>query len=87
MGYEPRAEVSEAPTSVPVLEQQRDIWMRARDDAQKFMRQAQERWKQSRKEGRTFKEGDQVRLEGCNLHLDQPSTKLAPKRHGPFPIK
>jgi hypothetical protein len=38
MGYEPRAEVSEAPTSVPVLEQQRDIWMRARDDAQKFMR-------------------------------------------------
>jgi hypothetical protein len=34
-----------------------------------------------------FKEGDQVWLEGCNLHLDQPSAKLAPKRHGPFPIK
>jgi hypothetical protein len=34
-----------------------------------------------------FKEGDQVWLEGCNLHLDQPSAKLAPKRHGPFTIK
>jgi hypothetical protein len=35
----------------------------------------------------TFKEGDQVWLEGRNLHLDQPSAKLAPKRHGPFTIK
>jgi hypothetical protein len=42
---------------------------------------------QSKKEGRTFKEGDQVWLEGRNLHLDQPSAKLAPKRHGPFIIK
>jgi hypothetical protein len=51
MGYEPRAEVSKTATSVPVPEQQRDAWMRARDNAQKFMRQAQERWKQSKKEG------------------------------------
>jgi hypothetical protein len=28
-----------------------------------------------------------VWLEGRNLHLDQPSTKLAPKCHGPFTIK
>jgi hypothetical protein len=34
-----------------------------------------------------FKEGDQVWLEGHNLHLDQPLAKLAPKHHGPFPIK
>jgi hypothetical protein len=42
---------------------------------------------QSRKEGRTFKEGDQVWLEGRNLHLDRPSAKLAPKCHRPFTIQ
>lgn len=34
-----------------------------------------------------FKEGDLVWLEGCNLHIDQPTAKLSPKRHGPFFIK
>jgi hypothetical protein len=34
-----------------------------------------------------FKEGEQVWLEGQNLHLDQPSAKLAPKHPGPFTIK
>jgi hypothetical protein len=87
MGYNPRAEVSDAPTSLPILELRRDIWKKAREDAEKLILQAQQRWVQSKKEGRTFKEGDQVWLEGCNLHLDQPSAKLAPKCHGPFTIK
>jgi hypothetical protein len=42
---------------------------------------------QSKKEGWTFKEEEYVWLEGRNLHLDVPSTKLAPKHHGPFLIK
>ena len=33
-----------------------------------------------------FKEGDQVRLEGHHLRTHQPSTKLAPKHHGPFRV-
>jgi hypothetical protein len=87
MGYEPRADISNVPTSIPVLELRREVWKRAREDAHKFILQAQARWAQSKKEGRMFKEGDQIWLEGCNLHLDQPSAKLAPKRHGPFTIK
>jgi hypothetical protein len=87
MGYEPRADISNVPTSIPVLELRREVWKRAREDTHKFILQAQARWVQSKKEGRTFKEGDQVWLEGRNLHLDQPSAKLAPKRHGPFIIK
>jgi hypothetical protein len=87
MGYEPRADISNIPTSIPVLELRREVWKRAREDAHKFILQAQARWAQSKKEGRTFKEGDRVWLEGRNLHLDQPSAKLAPKRHGPFIIK
>jgi hypothetical protein len=87
MGYEPQADISNIPTSIPILELRREVWKRAREDAHKFILQAQARWAQSKKEGRTFKEGDQVWLEGRNLHLDQPSAKLAPKRHGPFIIK
>jgi hypothetical protein len=33
-----------------------------------------------------YKEGDQVWLEGKNLHINQPTAKLAPRRHGPFRI-
>jgi hypothetical protein len=87
MGYEPRVDISNVPTSIPMLELRREVWKRAREDTHKFILQAQARWVQSKKEGHMFKEGDQVWLEGRNLHLDQPSTKLAPKRHGPFTIK
>jgi hypothetical protein len=87
MGYEPRAEISNAPTPIPILELRRETWKRVRREAEKHIIQAQQRWAQSKKEGRTFKEGEYVWLEGRNLHLDVPSNKLAPKRHGPFPIK
>jgi hypothetical protein len=33
-----------------------------------------------------YKEGDQVWLEGKNLHINQPTAKLAPRRHGPFKV-
>jgi hypothetical protein len=33
-----------------------------------------------------YKEGDQVWLEGKNLRINQPTAKLAPRRHGPFKI-
>jgi hypothetical protein len=87
MGYNPRAEVSDVPTSLPILELRRDIWKKARADTERLIIQAQKRWAQSKREGHTFKQGDQVWLEGRNLHLDQPLAKLAPKRHGPFTIK
>jgi hypothetical protein len=87
MGYEPRADISNVPTSIPILELRREVWKRAREDTHNFILQAQSRWAQSKKEGCMFKEGDQVWLEGRNLHLDQPSAKLAPKHHGPFTIK
>jgi hypothetical protein len=86
MGYEPLADISNTPTSIPILELRREVWKRAREDTHKFILQAQHRWAQSKKEGRTFKTGDQVWLEGHNLHLDQPSAKLAPKCHRPFTI-
>jgi hypothetical protein len=73
MGYEPRAEISDASTPIPTLELRRETWKRVREEAEKHIIQAQKRWAQSKKEGRTFKEGDYVWLEGRNLHLDVPS--------------
>ena len=50
------------------------------------MKAAQERWARAKKEGRTFRQGDLVWLEGRNLKTDQPASKLAAKRYGPFPV-
>ena len=33
-----------------------------------------------------YKEGDEVWLEGTNIRNDRPSTKLTPRRYGPFRI-
>ena len=33
-----------------------------------------------------FKKGDQVWLDGKNIHIDHPSEKLRPKCFGPFEI-
>ena len=50
------------------------------------MKAAQERWAKAKKEGRRFQTGDLVWLEGRNLKTDQPTSKLAAKRYGPFPV-
>ena len=87
MGYKPRAEIFDIPSSIPTVKLRADIWRRARGNADKLIIKAQKRWAQAKRQGRTFKEGDMVWLEGRNLHIDQPMAKLSPKRHGPFPIK
>jgi hypothetical protein len=87
MGYKPRAEISDASTPIPTLELHQETWKQVRKEAERHIIQAQQQWVQSKKDSHTFKEGDYVWLEGHNLHLDVPSAKLAPKRHGPFPIK
>ena len=50
------------------------------------MKTAQERWAKAKTEGRRFQKGDLVWLEGRNLKTDQPASKLAAKRYGPFPV-
>ena len=49
------------------------------------MRRAQRSWVQHRDTPR-YQVGDQVWLEGRHLRTHQPTTKLAPKRHGPFKV-
>jgi hypothetical protein len=49
------------------------------------MVKAQQSWVKHRDTPK-YKEGDQVWLEGKNLRINQPTAKLAPRRHGPFKI-
>jgi hypothetical protein len=49
------------------------------------MIKAQQSWVKHRDTPK-YKEGDQVWLEGKNLRINQPTAKLAPRRHGPFRI-
>src|SRR6201996_7558434 len=86
MGYNPAADwrPTNATVLAPVtcLEQ----WTKARQIAYVQMKTAQERWARAKKEGRTFHQGDLVWLEGRNLKIDQPTSKLATKQYGPFPV-
>ena len=86
MGYSPRAEIFDVTSSIPTVASQLWDWKRAREDTQKLMIKVQKKWTKGKEPEQRYKTGDQVWLEGCNLRIDRPSVKLAPKRHGPFKI-
>ena len=86
MGYSPRAEIFNVTSSVPTVALQLRDWKKAQEDAQKLMIKVQKRWTKGKELEQRYKTGDLVWLEGCNLQIDRPSTKLAPKRYGPFKI-
>lgn len=66
---------------------QLDQQKQAKKQAQALMIEAQKRWAHQKPPHHTFKEGDQVWLEGHNLNINQPSIKLAAKRYRPFSIE
>ena len=86
MGYNLAADWRPVNAMVPAPITHLEQWTRARQIAYVQMKAAQERWAQAKKEGRTFRQGDLVWLEGRNLKTDQPTSKLAAKRYGPFPV-
>ena len=86
MGYSPRAEIFNVTSSIPTVTLWLRDWKKAREDAQKLMIKAQKKWTKGKTPEQRYKTGDQVWLEGHNLQIDRPSTKLALKRHGPFRI-
>ena len=87
MGYSPRAEIFNVTSSIPTIALQLRGWKKAQEDVQKLMIKVQKKWTKGKTLEQKYKTGDQVWLEGCNLRIDRPSIKLAPKRHGPFKIK
>src|SRR6201996_9600994 len=86
MGYIPAADWRPVSATVPAPITRLEQWTKARQTAYVQMKAAQERWTRAKKEGRKFHQGDLVWLEGRNLKTDQPASKLAAKRYGPFPV-
>jgi hypothetical protein len=85
MGFNPCADWIHATSPIPKvtlhLEQLKEAQIQARD----AMIKAQQSWVKHRDMPK-YKEGDLVWLEGKNLRVNQPTAKLAPRRHGPFKI-
>ena len=86
MGYNPAADWRPVNATVPAPITRLEQWTKARQIAYVQIRSAQEHWAKAKKEGRRFQKGDLVWLEGHNLKIDQPTSKLATKQYGPFPV-
>jgi hypothetical protein len=85
MGYNPRADWIHATSPIPRVTLRLEQLKEARIQARDAMIKAQQSWVKHRDTPK-YKEGDQVWLEGKNLRINQPTAKLAPRRHGPFKI-
>jgi hypothetical protein len=86
MGYHLRAEWTTVQSPIPQVTLRLDQIREARDQAQAAMIKVQQGWERRKRTAPTFQTGDQVWLDGCNIKTFHPTAKLAPKRHGPFPI-
>jgi hypothetical protein len=51
MGFDPRAEAHNIPSSMPTVELRIDIWKRAREQVKRLIIKAQKRWAQARSKG------------------------------------
>jgi hypothetical protein len=85
MGFNPRADWVHTTSPIPRVTLRLEQLKEARVQAHDAMIKAQQSWVKHRDTPK-YKEGDQVWLEGKNLRINQPTAKLAPRRHGPFKI-
>jgi transposase InsO family protein len=85
MGYHPRADWTDKPSAIPQVTGCLNQLQEARRKAQELMKKAQESWVKHRDTPK-YSVGDQVWLEGHHLCTNQPTAKLAPRRHGPFKV-
>jgi hypothetical protein len=85
MGFNPCADWIHATSPIPKVTICLEQLKEARIQAREAMIKAQQSWVKHRDTPK-YKEGDQVWLEGKNLRINQPTSKLVPRRHGPFKI-
>jgi hypothetical protein len=85
MGFNPRADWVHTTSPIPRVTLCLGQLKEACDQARNFMIKAQQSWVKHRDMPK-YKEGDLVWLEGKNIRINQPTAKLAPRRHGPFKV-
>ncbi len=83
--FNPQADWMDKPSPIPQVALRLDQFKQARQCAQELMIKAQKSWVKHRDTPK-YQEGDLVWLEGRHLWTNQPTAKLAPKRHGPFRV-
>jgi hypothetical protein len=85
MGFNPCADWVHATSPIPRVTLCLEQIKEARIQAQEAMIKAQQSWVKHHDTPK-YKEGDLVWLEGKNHHINQPTAKLAPRRHGSFKV-
>jgi hypothetical protein len=85
MGFNPHADWVHATSPIPRVTLQLEQFKEAREQARLHMIKAQQSWVKHRDTPK-YKDRDLVWLEGRNLCINQPTAKLAPRRHGPFKV-
>jgi len=85
MGYNPRADWIDRPSPIPQVALRLQQFKEARAQAQELMIRAQNLWVKHKNTPK-YQIGDLVWLEGRHLRTNQPTAKLAPRRHGPFKV-
>ena len=86
MGHIPCAHQVEKNLKVPDLTTRQKTPETIREEAALAMQHAQETWVKPTNY-KPYQQGDQVWLEGTNLHTMHPTRKLGPKRYGPFKVR
>jgi hypothetical protein len=88
MGWNPRTTWHQKPVTVQTVQERLEEILVIRQHAQDSIKRAQHLMAtRGNTKFTPYKEGARVWLEGTNLNTFYPTAKLAPKRHGPFPIK
>src|SRR6266702_6462341 len=88
MGWTPRVTWTNTPSAAPSADQRMEELMIRRQHAQDCINHAQQLMAQRGKSMFTpYQQGTMMWLEGVNLQTLYPTSKLAPKRYRPFPIK
>jgi transposase InsO family protein len=85
MGHVPRAHQPERPSQMPRIAWHETRFKEARKEAQEAIKRAQNLWVKGTR-FKTYQKDDQVWLEAKNLQMMHPTTKLRPKRYGPFRV-
>ena len=84
LGHIPKVHQSARPFKLPSIEVRLQQLKQACEEAKEALRKAADMTLPTHFE--PYQKGDKVWLEGRNLHTTHPSSKLAPRRYGPFPI-
>jgi len=71
---------------MPEVQIRKEQLWEVRKQAQESMTQAQQSWTKEKQPHKPYAKGEKIWLEGKNLRMSHPTTKLRPRRFGPFKI-